>query len=698
DLDGDCVKDLGEPALSGWVINLQPGPSTTTDVLGNYYFNDVAPGTYSVTESQQSGWVQNCPMSGSYTVTVGPNQVITGKDFGNLVDNAASISGTKFWDENGNSVWDLGPEEVGVKDFLIKLDGTVSKTVTTNPQGGYVFSGLPPGSYTVQEVPWPYPSAQTYPLTVFHTVDNLQLGDHLTDYDFGNDTCDVQTTTYDTCLHGTDDNFSGPEPSDQSPGLIAYLIQQYDYIDNFDEPANNQHFGHTFNGCWDDDCVVVGATLRMKLRASGGGAPSDWMYLGDWTNSGRIYSISMNDLEAYAGGDGTWNNGNEMTVTLYLENLPLRGWLPTNILGALQDGNLDIIFEDETEVDFIEMTVELCCQPCYAYGDINDDGIALIISDLTYLIQFVNFAGPPPNLLYEGDLNGDCYIDQLDIDMFNCYLINGYSCFTNGYPVKTCCCPDTTRGACCAIVTAHCDVLSPFNCQAISHNYIGDNISCTPNPCPICCIGIRGNVDGDGADACNVADLTYLVDYLFFGGPAPPCTEEGDVNGDGGINVADLTHLVEYLFFGGPPPPSCGAKNAGPASKVRSDIMLNTSYEDVSTIITLESSVDLRGIQIELSGEQTGDPVKLVDDDLELFFHQKDGSGRIGILDMQGSALIQKGSHPLVRLPGKYEIVEAIVSDLNHNALVPAINPVAKGTNLPTEFALSQNYPNPFNP
>ncbi len=72
-----------------------------------------------------------------------------------------------------------------------------------------------------------------------------------------------------------------------------------------------------------------------------------------------------------------------------------------------------------------------------------------------------------------------------------------------------------------------------------------------------CCVGIRGNVDGDGADACNVADLTYLVDFLFFEGPAPPCFEEGDVDGSGAINVADLTYLVDYLFFDGPAPAPC---------------------------------------------------------------------------------------------------------------------------------------------
>lgn len=72
-----------------------------------------------------------------------------------------------------------------------------------------------------------------------------------------------------------------------------------------------------------------------------------------------------------------------------------------------------------------------------------------------------------------------------------------------------------------------------------------------------CCIGIRGNVDGDAGDKVNVSDLTYLVSYLFKGGPEPPCFEEGDVNGHGTINVSDLTYLVSYLFKGGPAPPPC---------------------------------------------------------------------------------------------------------------------------------------------
>ena len=69
-----------------------------------------------------------------------------------------------------------------------------------------------------------------------------------------------------------------------------------------------------------------------------------------------------------------------------------------------------------------------------------------------------------------------------------------------------------------------------------------------------CCL-LRGDADHSGA--INVSDLTYLVAYLFQGGPPPICLPEGDVNGSGAINVADLTYLVAYLFTGGPPPIPC---------------------------------------------------------------------------------------------------------------------------------------------
>ncbi|MBD3333584.1 M28 family peptidase [candidate division GN15 bacterium] len=64
---------------------------------------------------------------------------------------------------------------------------------------------------------------------------------------------------------------------------------------------------------------------------------------------------------------------------------------------------------------------------------------------------------------------------------------------------------------------------------------------------------ICGDVNGDGAGP-SVLDLTYLVEYLFGNGPAPPNPDAADINDDDSINVQDLTWQVLYLFQGGPPP------------------------------------------------------------------------------------------------------------------------------------------------
>ena len=63
---------------------------------------------------------------------------------------------------------------------------------------------------------------------------------------------------------------------------------------------------------------------------------------------------------------------------------------------------------------------------------------------------------------------------------------------------------------------------------------------------------IRGDANDDGV--INSADIVYLINYLFKGGPAPDPLWVGDVNCDEIINSADVVYLIDYLFKGGPPP------------------------------------------------------------------------------------------------------------------------------------------------
>ncbi len=71
----------------------------------------------------------------------------------------------------------------------------------------------------------------------------------------------------------------------------------------------------------------------------------------------------------------------------------------------------------------------------------------------------------------------------------------------------------------------------------------------------------RGDVDGSGA--VQLTDAVFLLDYLFRGGPPPPCDDAADANDDGGANLADAVTVLDYLFRGGRRPPDPGPDGCG---------------------------------------------------------------------------------------------------------------------------------------
>lgn len=63
----------------------------------------------------------------------------------------------------------------------------------------------------------------------------------------------------------------------------------------------------------------------------------------------------------------------------------------------------------------------------------------------------------------------------------------------------------------------------------------------------------RGDVNNSGV--ITSADIIYLVNFVFKGGPPPlPVPSEGDVNCSSTITSADIIFLVNYVFKGGPVP------------------------------------------------------------------------------------------------------------------------------------------------
>jgi len=54
--------------------------------------------------------------------------------------------------------------------------------------------------------------------------------------------------------------------------------------------------------------------------------------------------------------------------------------------------------------------------------------------------------------------------------------------------------------------------------------------------------------DANGDEKVTVADIVFLVSYVFKHGPAPVPLKKGDANGDGIVNIADIVYLVAYIF------------------------------------------------------------------------------------------------------------------------------------------------------
>ena len=184
DADNDGVQSgAAETGIDGVSLTLtgtdDTGASvsvtTTTDANGDYAFDGLRPGTYTVTEPQQptgtsngqtvAGTIGGTPSGTATPITTVPSAISTidlttpgtasvDNLFGEIPLNSA-ISGRVWEDTDNDGVID--PSEQGIGNVVVRLSGTdlagnaITREVTTQPDGRYAFTGLPPGTYTLTE-------------------------------------------------------------------------------------------------------------------------------------------------------------------------------------------------------------------------------------------------------------------------------------------------------------------------------------------------------------------------------------------------------------------------------------------------------------------------------------------------------------------------------------------------------------------
>ncbi|MFN3257496.1 MAG: SdrD B-like domain-containing protein [Ilumatobacter sp.] len=180
DLDGDGVRDLGEPGLAGATVTAtllgadgEPGGgddqvfTTTVDESGNYLFEGLPAGDYIVEVSGLPGGLvptfdSDGGNDGTSRVTIGLDEVNLDQDFG--FAGTSGLDGTVFDDIDDDQTQDAGEPGVPGVDVIITWDGPDGPIVIrtqTDSNGDWSVDNLPSGSYTVTVDPTSLPANTT---------------------------------------------------------------------------------------------------------------------------------------------------------------------------------------------------------------------------------------------------------------------------------------------------------------------------------------------------------------------------------------------------------------------------------------------------------------------------------------------------------------------------------------------------------
>ncbi|MFZ1752949.1 MAG: SdrD B-like domain-containing protein, partial [Caldilineaceae bacterium] len=127
--------------------------TTTTGPTGAYTFTNLLPGTYTLVETNPTGYkstsdVQGSPTDDTIVVTVTSGTNVTNQNFWDQAP-LASIGDFVWYDVDGDGVQDSGEPGVPGVGISLTLPSGVVVNTTTNSSGIYSFTGLPAGTYTV---------------------------------------------------------------------------------------------------------------------------------------------------------------------------------------------------------------------------------------------------------------------------------------------------------------------------------------------------------------------------------------------------------------------------------------------------------------------------------------------------------------------------------------------------------------------
>jgi len=296
-ISGVTISLMGTDSTDGSAVNL----TTTTNSAGLYSFQNLDPGTYTITEIVPTGYTadkttQGTPGNG----TVSPGVIAdislasgvngTNNDFGDICPTVpppppppptGSLCGTVYSYCSGMS------GETGIQGVTVTLTGPGgTRTATTDSHGHYAFTDLVAGTYTITETP---PAGYTQGTTTAGTpTDGVANGDMisyisvngtaLTNYNFGeispNCGCDHKPPT---CDH--DKDTCGDDKDHHSTCDNGDHDKDHSGCDNGDHDKDHQ--GGCDNGDHDKDHSTCGGDNDKDHSTCGGDNDKDHSTCGD---------------------------------------------------------------------------------------------------------------------------------------------------------------------------------------------------------------------------------------------------------------------------------------------------------------------------------------------------------------------------------------------------------------------------------
>jgi hypothetical protein len=334
DGDGDRTEDPGndgsagtrEAPIAGVRVDLLDSSgdviaSTVTDSVGQYLFNNLPAGTYTVRVdtgtlpagvSPVSVYENDATADSQTTITLVDADILT-EDFG--YPSLGGIGDTVFFDSNDNDAPDAGEGLEGVTVRLLDDSGNELATTVTDANGRYFFGNLPVGTYNVEV------DTTTLPPGLINTEDPDNDPDTLTTP--GDNTSEVTLGVGETNL---DQDF-GYQGDDGSIGNLVWLDLNANGI--YDGPAAGEtpiggvtvdlYLDENGNGTRDPGEAFFGTTTTSATLDPGAG--TDGNYIFENLPAGD-YIVEVSDRDGVLGGH--WHSLGPPTPIIIARKKPTR--------------------------------------------------------------------------------------------------------------------------------------------------------------------------------------------------------------------------------------------------------------------------------------------------------------------------------------------------------------------------------------